>query len=40
MADTRVGGGEKAHVSDVAETAFNAMMKDEGRAQSSGRIRQ
>jgi hypothetical protein len=29
MADTRVGSGEKAHASDAAKTAFDAMMKGE-----------
>lgn len=29
MADTKVGSGEKAHASDVAETGFKAMMKGE-----------
>lgn len=29
MADTKVGGDEKAHASDVAKTGFDAMMKGE-----------
>jgi hypothetical protein len=32
MADTRIGSGEKAHASDAAKTAFDAMMTEGSRS--------